>query len=71
LAAPAHDSDSGHKVVCPFFDNIEWDGVGCSVAYDALCQLLYVAYLFLARWDAVFALRSGWGNGGDGFADRP
>ena len=70
LSTPAHDSDGRHKVVGPLFDDIEWGGVSCSVAYDASCQSLHVSYLFLARWDAVFALRSGWGNRGDGFVDR-
>jgi len=71
LTAPAHDSDGGHEMVSPFFDDIKWGGVGCSVTYDTSCQSLYVAYFLLARWDAVFAIRSGWGNGGDGFMDCP
>jgi len=49
LTAPAHDSDGGHEVVCPFFDNIEWGGVSCSITYDASCHLLYITYLLLAR----------------------
>jgi len=71
LATPAHDSDSRHKVVCPFFDDVEWGGVCCSVAYDTLCHSLYVAYLLLAGWDAMFAFRGRWGNGRDGLADCP
>ena len=71
LAAPAHDSNGGHEMVSPFFDNIKWGGVGCSVAYNALCHPLYVTYFFLAGRDAVFALRSRWGNGGNGFVNCP
>jgi len=71
LAAPAHDSNGGHEMVSPFFDDIKWDGVGCSVTYDASCQSLYVAHFLLAGWGAVFAIRSGWGNRGDGFTDCP
>jgi len=65
LAAPAHDSNGGHKVVCPFLDDVKWGGVSCSVMYDALCHSLHVSYLFLAGWDAVFALRGRWGDGED------
>jgi len=71
LAAPAHDPDGGHEVVSPFFDNIKWGGVGCSVPYDASCHPLYITYFLLAGWDAVFALRSRWGDGGDGLTDFP
>jgi len=71
LAAPAHDSHGGHEVVSPFFDNIKWGGVGCSVTYDTSCHSLYVAHFLLAGQDAVFAIRSGWGNRGNGFMDRP
>jgi len=71
LAAPAHDSDSGHKVVCPLLDDVKWGGVSCSVSYDTSCHSLHVSYLFLAGWDAVFAIRGRWGNGGDGLADGP
>jgi len=31
LAAPTHDLDSRHKVVCPFFDDVKWGGVSRSV----------------------------------------
>ena len=69
LATPAHNSDSGHKVVSPLFDDIKWGGVSCLVSYDTLCQLLHITYLLLAGWDAVFAFRSRWGNRGNGFED--
>ena len=65
LAAPAHDSDSRHKVVGPLFDDIKWGGVSCSVTYDAPCHSLHVAYLLLAGWDMVFAFGGRWGNGGN------
>ena len=71
LAAPAYDSDGRHEVVGPLFDNIKWGGVGCPIMYDASCQPLYITYFFLARRDAVFTLRSRWGNGGNGLADCP
>jgi len=71
LAAPAHDPDGWHEVVGPFFDNIKWGGVGCLIAYDALCHSLYIVYFLLAGRDAVFALRSRWGDGGDGLTDFP
>jgi len=71
LATLAHDSDGGHKVVCPLFDDVKWGGVSCLVTYDTPCHSLYVLYLFLARWDMVFALRGRWGNGEDRFVDCP
>jgi len=71
LATPAHDSDGGHKVVSPLLDDVEWDRVGCSIPYDTSCHSLYIAHFFLAGRDVVFAIRSGWGNRGNGFADRP
>jgi len=71
LAAPAYDSDGGHEMVCPSLDDVKWGRVSCSVMYDTLCHLLYVAYLLLAGWDTVFAFRGRWGNGGNGFTDRP
>jgi len=71
LAAPAHDSDGGHKVVCPLFDDVKWGGVCCVVTYDTSCHSLHVLYLLLARWDMVFALRGRWGNGGNGFMNCP
>ena len=37
LAAPAHDSDGGHEMVSPLFDDIKRGGVGCSVTYDTSC----------------------------------
>jgi len=58
-------------MVSPFFDDIKWGRVGCSVTYDASCQSLYITYFLLTGWDAVFAIRGGWGNRGDGLADRP
>ena len=71
LAAPAHNSDGRHKMVCPFLDDVEWGGVSCSVTYDTPCHLLYVVYLLLAGWDTVFTFRGRWGNGRNGFADCP
>jgi len=71
LTAPAHDSDGGHEVVCPLLDNIKWGGVSCSVSYDTPCHSLHVSYLFLAGWDAMFAIGGRWGNGGDRLADGP
>jgi len=71
LTAPAHDSDGRHKVVSPLFNDIKWGGVSCSVLYDTSCHSLHALYLLLARWDAVFALGSGWGNRGNRFTDFP
>ena len=58
-------------MVSPLFDDIKWGGVCCSIAYVASCHFLYITYFLLAGRDAVFALRSGWGNGGNGFANCP
>jgi len=49
LTTPAHDSDGGHKVVGPLFDDIKWGVVSCSVSYDTSCHSLHVSYLLLAR----------------------
>jgi len=57
LAAPTHDSNGGHEMVSPFFDDIKWGRVGCSVTYDAPCQSLYVMYFLLTGWDAMFTIR--------------
>jgi len=71
LVASTHDSDSGHEVVRPFFDDVKGGGMSCSIPYDAPCQSLYVLYFFLAGCDAMFAIGGRWGNGRDGFAYRP
>jgi len=71
LATPAHDSDGRHKVVSPLLDDVKWGRVSCLIPYDTSCHFLYVMYFFLAGWDMVFFLRSGWGNGGYGLADCP
>jgi len=69
LAAPAHDSNGRHKVVCPLLDDVKWGRVSCSIFYDTSCHSLHVSYLFLTGWDAVFAIRGRWGDGRDRFAD--
>jgi len=71
LAAPAHNSNGGHKVICPFFDDVEWGGVSCSIPYDASCHSLHVSYLLLAGRNAVFTVRGRWGNGRNRFAYCP
>jgi len=37
LSAPAHDSDGGHEVVGPLFNDVQWNGVGSAVSYDTSC----------------------------------
>jgi len=71
LAAPAYDSDGGHEVVCPLLDDVKWSGVSCLISYDTLCHSLYVSYLLLAGWDAVFTIRGRWGDGQDRLAYSP
>jgi len=71
LAASAYDSDGGHKMVSPLFDDVEWSVVSCTVFYNASCHSLHVLYLLLARWDAVFAVWGRWGDGRDGLAYCP
>jgi len=65
----AYDSDGTHEVVSPIFDDIEWGRVSHAVMQDALCQLLHVAHLFFARWDAMFIIRGRWGDRGDSHSD--
>jgi len=65
LAAPAHDSNSRHEMVCPLFDDVKGCMVSCSIPYDTSCHSLHVLYLFLAGRDAVFAIRGRWRDGQD------
>ena len=71
LTAPAHDSDGGHEMICPFLDDVKRGRMSCSILYDTLCHSLHVLYLLLARWDAVFAIRGRWGDGQDRLAYCP
>ena len=71
LAAPAHDSNGRHEVICPLLDDVKGDRVSCSILYNASCHPLHVSYLFLAGRDAVFAIRGRWRNGQDRLAYRP